>query len=102
VHRSPSCGLVDDAQSWPAGLYPEAFRSCKNASRGAHAVEDNSLQQEFRPLVPNRYWAGDVTYILTSAGWRYLAVWVDLFSRRVVGWKLDEQMDAAVVIEALN
>ena len=41
-------------------------------------------------------------YIRTSAGWRYLAVWIDLFSRRVVGWKLDVRMDAALVIEALN
>jgi transposase InsO family protein len=40
--------------------------------------------------------------IRTSAGWRYLAVWIDLFSRRVVGWKVDQRMDAAVVIEVLN
>ena len=78
------------------------FRPCKSASRGAHGVADNLLQQEFRPPEPNRCWAGDITYIRTKAGWRYLAVWIDLFSRRVVGWKLDERMDAALVIEALN
>ena len=78
------------------------FRPCKSTSKGAHGVADNLLQQEFRPPEPNRCWAGDITYIRTKAGWRYLAVWIDLFSRRVVGWKLDERMDAALVIEALN
>ncbi|EAQ69087.1 integrase core domain protein [Synechococcus sp. RS9909] len=49
-----------------------------------------------------RCWAGDITYIRTTAGWRYLAVWIDLFSRRVVGWTLAPRMDATLVIEALN
>jgi len=65
-------------------------------------VANNLLQQEFKPPEPNRCWAGDITYIRTKAGWRYLAVSIDLFSRRMVGWKLDELMDAALVIEALN
>ena len=78
------------------------FRPCKSALRGAHGVANNLLQQEFRPPEPNRCWAADITYIRTKAGWRYLAVCIDLFSRRVVGWKLDERMDAALVIEALN
>ena len=78
------------------------FRPCSRASKGAAGVVENLLQQDFRPLTPNRCWAGDITYIRTAAGWRYLAVWIDLFSRRVVGWKLDVRMDAALVIEALN
>jgi transposase InsO family protein len=65
-------------------------------------VVENLLQQEFEPPAPNRCWAGDITYIRTAAGWRYLAVWIDLYSRRIVGWKLDQRMDAALVIEALN
>ncbi len=47
-------------------------------------------------------WAGDITYIRTTEGWRYLAVWIDLFSRRVVGWKLGESMGSSLVTEALN
>lgn len=78
------------------------FRPCSKGSGGAAGVVENLLQQEFAPPAPNRCWAGDITYIRTSAGWRYLAVWIDLFSRRVVGWKLDHRMDAALVIEALN
>jgi transposase InsO family protein len=73
----------------------------KGRSR-ASGVADNLLQQDFRPPAPNRCWAGDITYIRTSAGWRYLGIWIDLFSRRVVGWTLDQRMDAALVIEALN
>ena len=65
-------------------------------------MAENLLNQDFQPPAPNRCWVGDITYIRTTAGWRYLAVWIDLFIRRVVGWKLDRRMDAALVIEALN
>ena len=51
---------------------------------------------------PNRCWAGDITYIRTSNGWRYLAVWIDLYSRRVVGWAMGATMEATLVLEALN
>jgi transposase InsO family protein len=80
----------------------KAFRPCSRASRGAVGVVENLLHQEFHPPAPNRCWAGDITYIRTTSGWRYLAVWIDLFSRRVVGWTLDQRMDTALVIEALN
>ena len=79
-----------------------AFRPCSRAGHGAAGVVENLLQQDFQPPAPNCWWTGDITYIRTSAGWRYLAVWIDLYSRRVVGWKLDQRMDAALVIEALN
>ena len=78
------------------------FRPCSKGCGGAAGVMENLLQQEFAPPAPNRCWAGDITTIRTSAGWRYLAVWIDLFSRRIVCWKLDHRMDAALVIEALN
>ena len=78
------------------------FRHCSKAGGGTAGVAENLLNQDFQPLAPNRCWAGDITYIRTTAGWRYLAVWIDLFSLRVVGWKLDHRMDAALVIEALN
>jgi putative transposase len=78
------------------------FRPCSRARKGAPGVVENLLLQDFQPPAPNRCWAGDITYIRTTAGWRYLAVWIDLFSRRVVGWTLESQMDAALVVEALN
>jgi transposase InsO family protein len=80
----------------------KAFRPCSKGSRGAVGVVENLLHQEFQPPAPNRCWAGDITYIRTSSGWRYHAIWIDLFSRRIVGWKLDQRMDAPLVIEALS
>jgi transposase InsO family protein len=65
-------------------------------------VVENLQQQDFQPPAANLRWVGDITYIRTSAGWRYLAVWIDLYSRRVVGWKLDHRMDTALAMEALN
>ncbi len=74
-------------------------------------MAENLLQQEFSPAAPNRCWAGDITYIRTRAGWRYLAVshrevglagWIDLYSRRVVGWSMGTTMEAILVLEALN
>jgi transposase InsO family protein len=79
-----------------------AFRPCAKASSTACGVVENLLQQDFQPPAANLRWAGDITYIRSSAGWRYLAVWIDLYSRRVVGWKLDHRMDTALVMEALN
>jgi transposase InsO family protein len=78
------------------------FRLCRNAGNRASGVAENLLLQEFSPAAPNRCWAGDITYIRTTAGWRYLAVWIDLYSRRVVGWTMGATMEATLVLEALN
>jgi transposase InsO family protein len=78
------------------------FRPCLNPGNRASGVAENLLQQEFSPKAPNRCWAGDITYIRTTAGWRYLAVWIDLYSRRVVGWAMGSTMEAILVLEGLN
>ena len=78
------------------------FRRCLNTASKAAGVAENLLQQEFTPAAPNRCWAGDITYIRTTAGWRYLAVWIDLYSRRVIGWAMGASMEATLVLEALN
>jgi transposase InsO family protein len=49
---------------------------------------------------PDRVYVGDITYVWTSEGWLYLAVVIDLFSRRIVGWSLKERMQTALVNEA--
>ena len=67
-----------------------------------HQVQPNLLNQNFQPLFANEVWAGDITYIKTSQGWRYLAVVMDLFSRRIVGWSMAERMKADLVIQALQ
>ena len=60
-----------------------AYAPCSKAG-GAARVAEHLPEQQFTPPAPNRYWAGDITSIRTSSGWRYLAVWMDLFSRRVI------------------
>ena len=64
-------------------------------------VADNVLKRAFDPEQANQAWAGDITYIRTSTGWLYLAVVIDLFSRKVVGWAVEPHMQASLVCEAL-
>ena len=63
-------------------------------SKHKHPVADNLLNRNFEAPKPNKKYVGDITYIWTSEGWLYLAVVLDLYSRKVVGWALDRQMKA--------
>jgi putative transposase len=60
----------------------------------------NLLNQDFSSPAPDRKWASDITYIDTAEGWLYLAAVLDLFSRRVVGWAMDEHMEASLAQQA--
>lgn len=62
----------------------------------------NRLQQVFTALAANRIWAGDLTAIATRAGWLYLAVLLDLYSRRVIGWAMSAKPDQQVALQALR
>ena len=62
----------------------------------------NKLAQDFTAAAPNRKWVTDITYLPTAAGWVYLAVVVDLFSRKVVGWSLSTSLATKLVCEALR
>lgn len=70
-------------------------------SDSAHPVAENLLNREFTAERPNEVWVGDITYIPTREGWLYLAVILDLFSRRVVGWAMQETLEATLSIHAL-
>ncbi len=65
------------------------------------AVADNLLNQNFNPHAPNEVWAGDVIYLKTGEGWMYLAIVMELYSRRIVGWHIDKRMTADLVSKAL-
>jgi len=66
-------------------------------------IAENLLKQDFDAAAPNRTWVGDITYIRTDdEGWIYLAVVIDLFSRRVVGWAISAAPNAMLVIRALQ
>ena len=65
------------------------------------SVADNLLNQNFTPTALNEVWAGDVTYLKTGEGWMYLAVVMDLYSRKIVGWHIDKRMTTSLVSRAL-
>lgn len=65
-------------------------------------VAKNLLNQDFTATQPNQKWTGDITYIPTAQGWLYLAVIMDLFSRKIVGWAMDTTMTTALVQRALQ
>ena len=65
-------------------------------------VSDNLLARKFDVNKPNRKWVSDITYIRVNRQWLYLAVMMDLFSRKVIGWSLDNHMREELIIEALN
>ena len=62
----------------------------------------NHLQRVFTATAPNQKWAGDITYVATREGWLYVAVLMDLYSRRIVGWAMDERMTTALTSHALE
>ncbi|WP_096040827.1 IS3 family transposase [Pseudoalteromonas issachenkonii] len=64
-------------------------------------IADNLLARQFNPPAPNQSWVSDITYIRTYEGFLYVATVMDLFSRRIVGWSMDKNMDKQLVINAL-
>lgn len=75
-------------------------RPSKYGTKPAIAVP-NQLQQSFEVEQPNKAWVTDITYIKTHQGWLFLAVVIDLYSRRVVGWSMNERMQTSLVLDAL-
>lgn len=67
-----------------------------------HPIAPNLLDREFDPKRPNQVWATDITYIWTREGWLYLAVVMDLFSRRIVGWSMADHMRTDLVTNAMD
>jgi transposase InsO family protein len=67
-----------------------------------YPVAPNRLNQEFRADRPNQKWLADITYIPTLEGWLYLAAVLDLYSRRIVGWAMADNLERQLVIEALQ
>lgn len=78
------------------------FKGCTTDSKHDHKVADNLLNRNFVADEPNRAWVGDITYLPTKLGWVYLAVIIDLFSRKVVGWALETHMQTDLCLAALN
>ena len=86
------------------GLFSRHRRKFRVTTNSAHPfpLAENTLKQDFSAEERNRKWVTDVTYIPTHEGWLYLAVVIDLFSRRIVGWSMDSQLERNLTIQALK
>jgi len=69
--------------------------------RPKHLLAPNVLDRQFAAERPNQKWVADFTYLWTAEGWLYVAIVLDLYSRKVVGWSMSAQMIAQLVIDAL-
>ena len=84
------------------GLRARPRRRGKPKDDGERSVvADNILDRNFEADRPNQKWLADFTYIWTAEGWLYVAVVLDLFSRRAVGWSMKAERDASLVMDAL-
>lgn len=71
-------------------------------SRKTQQVVPNIVNRCFKTAEPNRVWLGDVTFIATRKGWPYLAILLDLYSRKVIGWSMSNQIDKQLALDALE
>jgi transposase InsO family protein len=83
------------------GRKKKRFRKTTDSNH-ADPIAPNILERNFHVDLPNTAWVTDVTYVFTHQGWLYLAVILDLFSRRVVGWAASANNDRALALDALH
>lgn len=84
------------------GLPARRFRGTTTDSIHDKPVAPNLLARQFSTDAPNKAFVGDITYLSTQQGWVYLAVLLDLFSRKVVGWAMDDTMNTSLCLRALE
>jgi len=86
------------------GIAARSKRRYKRSSKTAHgrACFDNILQRNFMVRQPNRIWAADITTLWTGSGWLHVAVVMDLFSRKIIGWSMHSRMTDDLSVNALN
>lgn len=78
------------------------FKVCTTDSNHDQPIAPNRLAHLPAPTASNQIWVGDITYIRTDEGWLYLAGIMDFFSRRIVGWAMDEHIDTQLILAAWN
>ena len=92
-HRTPHATAGAACPATPAWL----AQGCGQRS----AIADNVLDLQFQADGPNQKWVADFTYIWTAEGWLYAAAVMDLYSRRIVGWSMQDGMTSQLVVDAL-
>ncbi len=87
-----------------AGITPPRRRKFRKTTDSDHpfVTAANLLDRDFSSSAPNQRWSTDITYVWTSEGWLYLAVVMDLFSRRIVGWSMRKTLARELVLSALH
>jgi putative transposase len=98
IGRYRARSLMREAQLAVARRRTHRYRKAE----GEALIAPNLLERQFEPGAINRVWAGDITYVRTRQGWSYLAIVMDLHSRRIVGWAFALQADTELVIQALQ
>ena len=85
------------------GIRAKTVKKWRAITQSTHRlpVAENILNRQFTVAHPNRVWAGDITYVWTTEGWLYLAVLLDLYSRRVVGWAMGTRLTVELAEHAL-
>ena len=89
-------------QAHLCGRAKRRFRVRTTDSNHDQPIAPNRLAQLPAPTAPNQIWVGDITYIPTAEGWLYLAGIMDFYSRRIVGWAMDQNIDTQLVLAAWN
>ncbi|STA84826.1 ISEc14 transposase B [Citrobacter youngae] len=97
VRSEQSLATDETCRDKGSGRIPEPAARKGEAS----IVSPNRLQRQFNPDAPDERWVTDITYIRTHEGWLYLAVVVDLFSRKIIGWSMQSRMTKDIVLNAL-
>jgi len=83
------------------GVHRRRLRLGLTKQDKTHAPAPDLVERDFDAKAPNEKWVADITYIATAEGWLYLAIIMDLFSRRIVGWSMAQTMEAKIVKDAL-
>jgi len=99
VGRHQARSLMREAGVWVR--YRRRYRVTTNSNH-RHPVFANRLERDFVASAANRVWAGDISYVWAHEGWLYLAVVIDLYSRKVVGWSMGKRLTSTLVCDALQ
>lgn len=91
--------IMQDQQLW--SVHKKKFRVTTDSDHN-FPIAENILARDFTASHPNEKWVSDITYIRTREGWLYLAVIIDLYSRRVVGWSMSTSLKTSIVLMALS
>lgn len=105
VDLNESCGKNRIARIMNENnIRPKTKRKFKVTTHSKHnkPIHNNYLNRQFNAETPNQRWVSDITYIPTVEGWLYLAVVMDLYSRKIVGWSMSDRMKDSLVINALK